>query len=55
MNKRDIAYQLSEYSRWEIFSIIRATMRLKKYHKLYDKITKDLETLDEMVEELENE
>lgn len=51
MNKRDIPYQLSEYSRWEIFTIIRATMHLKKYHKL----TKDDETLDEMVEELENE
>lgn len=51
MNKRELAYELADYSRREIFTIIRATMHLKKYHKL----TKENETLDELVEELENE
>lgn len=51
MNKRDIAYQLSEYSRWEIFKIIRATMNYKKYQRL----TKEKETIDELIEELDED
>lgn len=50
MSKRDIAYQLSEYSRWEIFKVIRATLNFKKYNRL----TKE-PSLDEMVEELDED
>ena len=51
MNKRDIAFELSQYSKWEIFKIIRATSNYKKYRKL----TKEDETIDEMIEELDED
>ncbi len=51
MNRRDLAYELALLTRWEAFKIIRASKHIRKYHKL----TKEEETLDAMVEELENE
>lgn len=51
MNKRDIAQELSFYSRREIFQILRASKSLKIYRKL----TKEEKTLEEEVEDLEKE
>ena len=51
MNRRDLAYELSLLSKWEAFRVYRASKHIKKYHKL----TEEEDSLDDMVEELENE
>lgn len=49
MDKREIAYELSRYSKWEIYKVVRATFAYKKYKRL----TKEKLSLDDMVDEVE--
>ena len=49
MRKREIAYELASYKKREIYKIIKAAMYFKKYEKL----TKETESLEDMVNELE--
>lgn len=49
MDKREIAYELSSYSKWEIYKVVRATFAYKKYKRL----TKEKLSLDDMVDEVE--
>ena len=51
MIKRDLAYELSTYSRREISQIVKAALCIKKYYKLTDE---DM-SMEEMIEELEND
>ena len=48
MHKRDICYELANFSKWEIFQIIRGSLSIKKYWKLTDE-----DNIDEDLEELE--